>query len=331
MKKSVLMAALVAAVALVGYASSRYNSAGARTDWYYHSNGNVQLCICPGLYEYQPNQWPSNTWLYPNSYSGYYYLYESGIWVGTDSQGPLKVSESAHNGGEYHSVVELVMSDDAGWPDGVPLFADLDSDERCDDSNAGENGPIGIEVERHGYSFSAPPKDDFIGFQYKIYNLSGGYLANVYVSRFADFDLGGSGYDCTDDLVGFDQGRQMPYMYDEDGDPSGYISIICPQGTPLGSKAYVDTPDDDAGKFQYMQYSDWDVKQTPNDWRVMYNTGPYTSPVDSYITVAFVTVSGDDLADLQANADAAMDSYPGDTGTVNIVPSSVGRVKALYR
>jgi hypothetical protein len=331
MKMRIVLLFITVAVTLVGYTYSKYLGAdGGRTESDYHDNGNVQLCICSGLYEHQYGEWPSNTWLYPFSYSGVYYLYESGIWAGTDCQGAIEVSESTHNGGEYHSVEELVMSDTGPWPDGVPLFADLDSYERCDDSDAGENGPIGIEVERHGYSFSVPPKDDFIGFQYKIYNLSGGYLSNVYVSRFADFDLGG-GYDCTDDLVGFDQDRQMPYMYDEDGDPPGYISIICPQGTPLGSKAYVSTPGDDAGKFQYMHYSDWDVKYTPDDWRVMYNTGPYNIPKDGYITVAFITVSGDDLADLQANADEAMESYPGDTGTVNIVPSSVGRVKALYR
>jgi hypothetical protein len=332
MKKVVVITLIAFAVTLTAYAYSKYSgTGGGRTDSDYHNNGNVQLCICSGLYEHQSGEWPSNTWLYPFSYSGNYYLYESGIWVGTDCQGAVEVSESTHNGGEYHSVVELVMSDTGPWPDGVPLFADLDSYERCDDSDAGEAGPIGIEVERHGYSFSAPPKDDFIGFQYKIYNLSGSDLSNVYVSRFADFDLGGSASDNIDDLVGFDQDRQMPYMYDEDGDPPGYISTICPQGTPLGSKAYVSTPGDDAGKFQYMQYSDWDVKKTPDDWRVTYNTGPYFIPVDGYITIAFITVSGDDLADLQANADVAMDSYPGDTATVNITPASVGRVKALYR
>jgi hypothetical protein len=330
MKKGIVTVLLIVAVALVGYAYSKYSGRTLKGSTGTHDNGNVWLRICSGLYEFEPNQWPSHNWIYPRVW-GDYYLYESGIWIGTDSQGGIKVSESAHNGCEYHSVIGLVMSDTDVWPDGVPLFADVDSYERCDDSDAGENGPIGIEVERHGYSFSAPPKDDFIGFQYKIYNLSGTDLSNLYVSRFADFDLGDSDYDNINDLVGFDQNRQMPYMYDEDGDPPGYIGIICPQGTPLGSKAYVSTPGDDAGKFQYMQYGDWDVKKTPDDWRVIYNTGPYSIPAGGSITVAFITVSGDDLADLQANADVAMDSYPGDTGTVNIVPSSVGRVKALYR
>ncbi len=335
MKKGAAIALIVIAVGLVGYAYSKYSRAGGGRSGYYHDNGNVQLKIYGLLYEADGDDngsWPpgGGTWIYPRL-GGDAYLCSSTVWIGTDSQGVVKVSE----GGwavEYYPVVHLVMSDTGPWPDGVPLFADLDSYERCDDRDAGENGPIGIEVERHGYSFTAPPKDDFIGFQYKIYNLSGADLSNVYVSRFADFDVGGS-LSYIDDLVGFDQGRQMPYMYDEDGSPPGYIGIICPQGTPLGSKTWDidEDPGDDATKFVYMQYSGWDIEDTPYDWRVFYNTGPYDIPDGGYITVAFITVSGDNLADLQTNADVAMSSYPGDTGTVNITPASFGEIKAMYR
>jgi hypothetical protein len=327
-KNGILVSILIAAVALIGYAYAKYNGDIGGRSGYYHDNGNVLLKIWAVMGE--GDESGDGGWVYPRI-GGNVYLYSSGLWIGTDCQGAVKVSVCYLNVSlEFFPVTELVMSDGGNWPEGVPIFADLDSYVRCDDSEAGEAGPIGIEVERHGYSFSAPPKDDFIGFQYKIYNLSGADLSNLYVSRHSDFDVGGA-LSYIDDLVGFDQDRQMPYMYDEDGDPPGYIGIICPQGTPLGSKGYLNTPDDDAGKFQYMQYSGWETQDTPYDYRVLYNTGPYHIPEGGCITVAFITVSGDDLADLQANADAAMDSYPGDTGTVNIVPSSVGRVKALYR
>jgi hypothetical protein len=330
MKKGIPIILVTVAVALIGFAYSKYSgAAGGRWEHNYHDNGNVLLKVWDVMGEGDRDE--DGAWIYPRV-GGEPHLYTSGFWVGTDCHGAIKVSGSYQlTELEFTPTVELVMSDDAGWPDGVPTFADLDSYVSCDDDDAGEVGPIGIEVERHGYSFSAPPKDDFIGFQYKIYNDTDEDLTNVYVSRPCDFDIGGS-TSCLDDFVGHDYNRDMPYMYDAE-DSNGYIGILCPHGKPLGSRVWnVDSdPVTDTEKFYYMTDVSWATADTPDDWRVMYNTGPYTIPVDGYITVAFITVSGDDLADLQANADVAMDSYPGDTGTVNITPASVGRVKALYR
>ncbi len=321
MKNGILVAVLIAAVALVGFAYSKYSDAGqGRSVYDYHDNGNVELKVWSDMSEGDTGGSGDGGWVYPRV-GGIPYLYTSTMWFGVIGS----VVE------EWHNLLGVWMSDDTEWPDDVPVFGDLDSYVLCDDSDEGDAGPIGLSVERHGYSFTAPPKDDFVGFQYKIYNQHGYDLTGVYVSRPCDFDVGGE-TSYLDDLVGHDSSRNMPYMYDGVGG-HGYIGVVCPQGTPLGSKVWdiMNDPEDDATKFEYMTNDTWETADTPNDWRVMYNTGPYTIPVDGYITVAFITVSGDDLADLQANADIAMDSYPGDTGTVNIVPSSVGRVKALYR
>jgi hypothetical protein len=329
MKKSIITALLVIGVALVGFAHSKYSAGGGRSEYEYHDNGNVLLKVWDVMSE--GDQFEDGAWIYPRV-DGKPYLYVSGFWVGTDCQGLIKVSVSYELSElEFDPTVELVMSDDAEWPDYIQTFADLDSYVRCDDSDAGEAGPIGIEVERHGYSFSAPPKDDFIGFQYKIYNNTDDDLTNVYVSRPCDFDIGGEP-SYIEDLVGYDPTRNMPYMYDNIAEHA-YIGIICPYGTPLGSEVWeiISGPEDDLTKFLLMENDTWETTDTPNDWVIMYNTGPYTIPVDGSITVAFITVSGDDLSDLQANADAAMNSYPGDNVAVNIVPSSMGRVKALYR
>jgi hypothetical protein len=330
MKKSIITALLVIGVALVAYAySNHYSGENGRYEYDYHDNGNVYLKVWDIMGEGDRNE--DGAWVYPRV-GGEPHLYASGFWVGTNCHGAIKVSGCDRLAElEFNPVVELVMSDGGGWPGGVPVFSDLDSYVRCDDDEAGEAGPICIEVERHGYSFSAPPKDDFIGFQYKIYNQSGEDLTGVYVSRPCDFDVGGE-TSYLDDLVGHDSSRNMPYMYDGEAG-HGYTGVVCPQGTPLGSKVWdiMNDPETDGQKFAYMTNATWETGDTPDDWRVMYNTGPYTIPVDGYITVAFITVSGDDLADLQANADVAMESYPGDTGTVNIIPSSMGRVKALYR
>jgi hypothetical protein len=319
MKKGIVTALLIVAVTLIGYAYSKHLGAdGGRSEYDYHDNGNVELKVWRILVEGDASE--DGAWIYPRV-GGIPYLYNSTMWFG----GWGSVTE------DWHNLLGVWMSDDADWPDDIPVFGNLDSYVLCDDSDEGEDGPIGLAVERHGYSFTTPPKDDFIGFQYKIYNQSGEDLTGVYVSRPCDFDVGGE-TSYLDDLVGHDSSRNMPYMYD-DVAGHGYIGVVCPQGTPLGSKVWdiMNDPEDDATRFAFMTNATWETADTPNDWRVMYNTGPYYIPVDGNITVAFITVSGDDLADLQANADVAMDSYPGDTGTVNIVPSSVGRIKLLYK
>jgi hypothetical protein len=296
-----------------------------------HDNGNVELIVWNNLGEGDQNY---ASWIFPFPGEDRY-LYSSGFLVGTDCQGLIKVSSVAfyYWDDEFSNYVyDLFLSGTGGWPDWVPVFADLDSYVRCDDSEATENGPIGVEVERHGYSFSAPPKDDFIAFQYKIYNMSGDDLNNVYVSRFADFDVGG-GMDYEDDLLSVDDTRDMPYMYDSDDTVPGYIGIICAQGTPMGSKAYSGAgffPDYDAELFADMQNTTWETGDTANDYSFLHNTGPYEIPTGEYITVGFITVSGESLADLQANADVAMDSYQDDTG-VYVRPASFGRIKAMYR
>jgi hypothetical protein len=319
MKIRIALLLITIAVFLVGYAYPKhFGTNGGRSEYDYHDNGNVELKVWRTPDEGDIDF--DGGWIYPRV-DGIPYLYTSTMWFG----GWGCVTE------DWHNLLGVWMSDDAEWPDDIPVFADLDSYVLCDDSDEGDAGPLGISVERHGYSFTAPPKDDFIGFQYKIYNQHGQDLNGVYISRPCDFDIGGE-TSYLDDLVGHDSSRDIPYMYDEEAE-HGYIGVICPQGTPLGSKVWdiMSDPEDDETKFAYMTNDTWETADTPNDWRVMYNTGPYTIPADGHITVAFITVSGDDLADLQANADVAMDSYPDDTGTVNIVPSSVGRVKALYR
>jgi hypothetical protein len=53
-----------------------------------------------------------------------------------------------------------------------------------------EHVPLGIKVQQTSYAWSAPGETDFVGMDYKIFNLGGRALRNVYVGIFADMDIG---------------------------------------------------------------------------------------------------------------------------------------------
>jgi len=100
-----------------------------------------------------------------------------------------------------------------------------------------EHVPLGIKVRQTSYAWATPGQNDFVGMDYKIINVSGRALRNVFVAIFADMDIGNRsirGY-FTDDEAGlvdttvqyvgstgeFVHRRiQMGYMWDNPDDPS---------------------------------------------------------------------------------------------------------------
>ncbi|MBI4364261.1 MAG: hypothetical protein HY568_02430, partial [Candidatus Latescibacteria bacterium] len=53
-----------------------------------------------------------------------------------------------------------------------------------------EHVPLGIKVQQTSYAWATPGQSDFVGMDYKIVNISGHTLRNVFVGIFADMDLG---------------------------------------------------------------------------------------------------------------------------------------------
>jgi len=101
-----------------------------------------------------------------------------------------------------------------------------------------EHVPLGIKVQQTSYAWATPGQNDFVGMDYKIINVSGRALRNVYVAIFADMDVGNRAaclncyyrddeaglIDTTVQYVGptgdFVKRRiQMGYMWDNPDDP----------------------------------------------------------------------------------------------------------------
>lgn len=211
---------------------------------------------------YQGN-WPS--------VDGPEYLYHGTIWFGTQEGTDIYVISHNRQSIEpewvpiYPCEFGSLDSDSSNWdnrPPHVEKVSDFDSWTICDDSGATEAGPLGLECERHTYSWGVPDHDDYVVHAFLLRNLSGHTLHDFYFGFPYDCDLGGS-LDYLDDLVGYEgndntdewtnptqpgvvwsdptpdgipdeydavnfdppEQRSTSYMYDSNDEPPGYIGI----------------------------------------------------------------------------------------------------------
>ncbi|MGQ9705814.1 MAG: hypothetical protein ACUVWP_02260 [bacterium] len=200
------------------------------TVWNTLEEGNVDLQTKDRYY----GIWPAG--------SGRAYLYHGGIWVGwQDSGGNVYVISHYRVGGEkeWTPIEEasdnMWMSDESGWPPraGIETVSDLDGWTICDDSGAQgqENGPIGLELQRHSYQWGVPGHYDWIVYHYTLKNLGDkGDLNKLYIAWPYDCDVGG-GLDYIDDLVRY-EGNDATDEYTNPTLPGVPWSNKTPDGIP---------------------------------------------------------------------------------------------------
>jgi hypothetical protein len=269
---------------------------------------------------------------YPGG-SGPNNLYTSGIWVGVQHMSGFKVS-TANGLSEEEYIPLSPLYTTSNWPGGYPLYGNFDTYITCNDASATEQGPIPIKVGRHTWSYSTPVLDDFVGFKYLIQNKSNFTYSNVYVTHYADFDVGGpTSY--ADDKVGRRVGRNLAYMYD---DTNGYFGIVCGTGdwASVGFSYWTvdNDPDSDIEKFNMQRNAGWTGSSTPGDYRLGYTfkfNGNDFEPGET-IVVGFYQVAGPNLTAFLNNVDMAIDSYvDDDEGILGIRSASLGEIKALFK
>ena len=188
--------------------------------------------------------------------SGEKYIYGAGIWVGGTINDEAAIYTSQYDinslpftdprvaigyntsGGteEFSPLTDLYISnklEGATWPldkivslqDSYCSFDDMNSD-RFDTgpgSNS-DNGPLGVQVMQTSYSWNYSFNRDIIFVNYKVTNArpDGKTIYNCYVGVVCDPDVGPA---ANDDLVGFDQSRNLGYAYDSDGFEAGWAHI----------------------------------------------------------------------------------------------------------
>lgn len=163
--------------------------------------------------------------------------------------------------------------------------------------------PYGVQVDQTTYSNTG---DDFIFVRLDITNSTGGAINDFYVGMFSDWDVGGTSY--LNNLAGLDQSRNLVYEWLSGGSPDpNYYGIIAFNGI-AGGTANDLFPGDETTIRTVLR--DWISTITAPgtvtaDYRSFIGSGPYNLDPGSTLMVGFGIVAGEDLADLQANTEAA--------------------------
>ncbi|UCC80022.1 MAG: S8 family peptidase [Candidatus Zixiibacteriota bacterium] len=231
------------------------------------------------------------------------YLFEGALFIG---DGPTRVSNGARDenqnmGDDFNAVTDIVLHEPG------PL-ADQEYHTSFNDQNAAE--PLGVLVSQKSFAFSTAPDDEYIITEYTITNAGFDPLTGVLVAHFEDWDIP---WNTADDMVNFDRSRNLGYLYNGSNyrgqqvlSDSGIFSFMA-----LDNAVHVYPPAFTlSDKWSYMNAGIIDTAITSiRDCSIIITTGPYDLAPGQQAVAAFSILGGNSLADLQANADAAIARY----------------------
>jgi photosystem II stability/assembly factor-like uncharacterized protein len=164
--------------------------------------------------------------------------------------------------------------------------------------------PYGVSVHQKAFSNAG---DEFVILEFGFTSASSS-LDDFYAGIFADWDVGaGEGY--LKNLGGYDQSRNLAYQYVSDGAPDpNYYGVVALSGM-VGAKVTTEGGAMRETALQRISTFENETITEIGDYRMWIGSGPFTltQGVTKYVSFAFV--AGTDLANLQANADAAAQKY----------------------
>jgi M6 family metalloprotease-like protein len=205
---------------------------------------------------------------------------------------------------------------------GQKIYSDQDGWAMFDDSN--HPTPKGLIVTQHSWAWADSPYDDFVITRYTVKNNGDTTINELYISQYMDFDIP----DAYNNWGAVDDSRNLAYMWYDDSNP--YVGIKLIEGD-LSNVAIVHNPtyvwpdeglaDTTAFKFMAGEIT-LDSTTASDDYSMMVSSGPFDIDIGDSTVVAFTLLGGDDLADLQANADAAQSKY-GQVGIEELASSPV--------
>jgi hypothetical protein len=138
-------------------------------------------------------------------------------------------------------------------------------------------------------------------------------ITNMFFGIFADWDVGGSNFALN--RGGYDPQRNMLYQYENGGavDPNYYgilpvnVDPNTVRGTVDKDIVFTSLTQLRLDIFNLMTSTDFTPITEDGNYRTYISTGPYTIPSTESLTLDYAFVAGTDLADLQANAQLAIE------------------------
>jgi subtilisin family serine protease len=287
-----------------------------------HNVGNVDFTITNfGRYGVPPDgldgQWNGRGFRMPRT--GANNLFEGAMLMG---DGPTRVSNGARDenqapGDDFEPLTDI----DSLQPG---PFGDQEYTEVMTDQGA-EN-PLEIQVTQRTFAFAAAPDNDYVITEYVISNAGSSAITGLLAAHYEDWDIPAG---APTDRANFDRPRNLGYQFSSSTyrgqqvlSELGVFSFKALDNTNEVYPPHMTMAD----KWAYMNAGTSDTAITsPMDASIMITTGPYDiNPGDSVIA-AFAILGGTSLADIRANADAAIAKYATRTsidGDIIFVPEN---------
>ncbi len=170
---------------------------------------------------------------------------------------------------------------------------------------------LGLEVTQYSCAWE---DDDFILVAYDIRNVSGGTLNGLYVGHYADLDVDD---DSAYDRTAYDSGRAMGYILDTIADTHVGLRYLMGDVSSYRNGDYNDYTSDSAA-YLALSSPGFDLTHPfPPDYddvEFVMGVGSFDLAAGEVYKLGTAWIAGDSLADLRANADAAVDRWVASDG-----------------
>jgi hypothetical protein len=308
---------------LIGALGAGCGACAGQIDFADHAVGNCVLTVTErGILGFlDGSQTQGSGFVYPAGGSNL--LYIGGFWIGLD---PAHVVNRDYDADPAKEWTVSVDPDGHLWTDGHGFS---DQDHHAIWTDAGAAAPRSIRVHQESWAFASPPDDDFVILRYFVENGGASPLGGIYAGLFLDLDLG----DALANRGGSDAGRHLVYVNGATGPYAGaslIMGVRAPDGEPVHDapanltlvtnrtyvwpSAYIP----DADKYAFLAASDpahvLPAATTPDDYGVVVSAGPFDLAPGAVREISFAILGGENLPDLQANADRAAVRYLFPTG-----------------
>lgn len=201
-----------------------------------------------------------------------------------------------------------------------PTVSDFDAQGSFNDNNAGANR-LNILTAYKAWAWNDPANENFVILEYTLKNTGGAALSNLFSGIYSFWEMPNAQFYSSVYMANWDAARKLGYGYNAQAPNGSFAGMKLLSYDPVSWYAFnnngvagsINLYDgfSEAEKFAAMSNGVSRPAAVPGTISGLLSTGPLAIPAGDSVKVAFALVLGDDLASLQAAADAAQVKYDG--------------------
>ncbi|REJ81306.1 MAG: T9SS C-terminal target domain-containing protein [Bacteroidetes bacterium] len=261
-------------------------------------------------------------------------LYEMGLMIGASG---TQVSDNIRaDGAAYDSDFSALFKVAEQSP---AVISDFDAAGTFNDNGSTSTNPLNVHVAHRAFAWTSALDRKYIMVEYTIRNNSPVTWTNMYAGLCADWDI----MNYANNKCSVDNTRRMGYVWSTDaGGLYGGIKLLSGGGfshyaidnVSGGGGLNLSDGFSNAEKYQALSTFRADAGNTlpaGNDVINTVSSGPFTLASGDSVVVAFALIAGEDLAMIQASADAAQLMYDAIfTGIEKLGPAASNSLESCY-